>query len=358
MIRNYQLKNIIVELKTYQMKKKNFLLLALFACVTVTVIVFSCKKENNGGSSSSTGITSTEVAQAQDVESQDAVADKIDNDIDNDIETVQSNNFAYTTTPGNLKSATLDCVQVTVDDSVLTKWPKTVTLVYNCGDTINNEHITKTGTITIIIDTTKGAGTKNWKLFMKRSIVFNNFTITTDSDTLVINGTRTVYRKGATYNFSGGALGLAQLSVHAKDSIIAGLTFKMNYSGVNKTITRNVSRIRTIVLNYKNVGALKIRYRPELLKDSLIITGDVSGVNAKGDNYLRHISSPLIGVFCQNKPYNLIVSSGTIIQTINNADTISFKYAPDGCKTQVTIDKNGKTKVFDRNFGMKLKKWW
>jgi hypothetical protein len=46
----------------------------------------------------------------------------------------------------------------------------------------------------------------------------------------------------------------------------------------------------------------------------------------------------------------------TLTNGTGNPATLS--YASNGCMTQVTITKNGKTKVIDRRVNRKFHKWW
>jgi len=340
------------------MKKEKSKLLLSVAIVVSTLLISSCKKDTTTTTSSST-IPSSEIVKAQDAESQDAIADKVDNDVDNDIETVQANGFAT----GSLKSAAIQSVDVKVD-SFLKSWPKVITLTYNWSDTINGEHITKTGTITITMDTTIGAHKYGWESHFKRSIEFKNFMVTTDSTSVTINGFRTVTRNSTPKSLVNG---LAEISFQANDSITTkDLTFTLKNiksdTNISESFTRNVAKLRTITTYFKGtlVGK-KYKYKSELLKDSIVWTGNITGVNAKNENYTREITTPLVMIFSHYWPHNAIMSSGVITQTIGTS-VVTFTYTSDcvatGCKTKVTIEKDGKTKVIERKYARKLVKWW
>jgi hypothetical protein len=82
---------------------------------------------------------------------------------------------------------------------------------------------------------------------------------------------------------------------------------------------------------------------------------------------LRTITTPLVVITSPLWPNNTIIKSGLITQT-TGSDVITFAYAKvafinkngkvTGYKTQVTITKDGETKVINRMFGKKLVKWW
>jgi len=342
------------------MRKRNIICGVLFIIITLVVIDFSCKKDNikSSGTSGNSVFSSAEITQAQNAEHIDVVFDKIDNDMDNDIEAVETKNFY-----GSKKSASSDCVTLTVDHLDTTTWPKVLNLSYTCFDTVTAQHILLSGKIGVTIDTLTGAGKKNWRNFYKRTFTYTNFMIASDSDTLIVNGIRMVYRSGVSQIFSGGLLGPKEfLVVSSKDSILTNnLTIKERFPDSSRIVSRNVLKTRYNKIWYKNssTNPASSKYVHVISKDSAIFTGAVTGIDARGESYSRKITSPLITIYCPKWPSNIIITSGTITQTINNTDSIKFNYtASANCGTKVSIVKNGKSIFIDRKFTRKLVKWW
>jgi hypothetical protein len=318
----------------------------IFAFLALGAAILSCTKDN---STTTSDFTSTQLIQAQDAETQDAIAQALESDVDANMSTLQDNGFT-----GSSKEAA-GCVSVTVNHPDTTTWPKLVTLVFDCSDTINNEIFSKTGTVMVTVDTLPGADAKFWWLHFKWTIEFSDFMFGTDSANISINGTRTVYRKAASVRFVGN-----ERIVNARDSVVSDITLALNYDGVSKSITRNVNRIHKVVAYRKRGVALSppfIRFFNEFEKDTTVITGNLTGVDAEGADYSRDITTPLVVTFCPEWPHNYILSSGSITQTINNSNIV-FTYSPDGCNTVVTIDNNGKTKVIERRLGRRFRRWW
>jgi len=312
---------------------------------TMAVLIFSCTKDKTTNDSS--GFTSSQVLQAQDAETQDAVVQTIENDVDQNLSTLQENNFA-----GGLKESD-GCITITVDHPDTVFWPKLIQIHYDCADTINGEIFSRTGGVIVTMDTLPGANTKHWRTHFKRVIDFDNLNFTTDSSGILINGTRTNYRKSATVNFVND-----ERIIHAHDSIVSDIILSLKYDGVLKNITRNVNRIHNSTFYALGVPLIHhIKYVPEFVKDTILITGDVTGVDGSGADYLRSITTPLMITYCPFWPHNPILFSGSITQTIDNSNII-FTYTGDGCKTLVTIDNNGKTKVIERKFRRRFHMWW
>jgi hypothetical protein len=327
------------------MNRKNLIFGIGCVLIAATVLIFSCSKDNTNNNTSS--FTSSQVSQAQDVETQDAVVQTIDNDVDQNISTLQENNFS-----GSLKEST-GCIIVNIDHPDTTFWPKVITLIYNCSDTINNEIFSRTGTVTVTMDTLPGANTKFWRTHFKRTIQFTDLKFATDSSSLTINGTRYNFRKSATIDFMND-----ERIIHAHDSIVSAVTLTIDYDGMNKNVTRNINRIHETTLYALGIPLVhRIKYVPEFEKDTVVITGDVTGVDASGSDYTRSITTPLVVTFCPYWPHNIILFSGSITQTIDTSNIV-FTYKGDGCRTIVTIDKNGVTRVIDRKFRRRFHRWW
>ena len=334
-------------------------LVIVFAAVFAIAFSFSsCKKDKT--SATDVSLATTDVNQATDAESQDAISDKVENDADNDIETVKSSDFDYTSS-SSLKSASFSKT-VTIDHpSDTINWPKVITIVYDWKDTVNEEISTKTGTVVITLDLIDGLKKYGWRFALSRKIEFQNLTITTaplsnpnDVSSVTINGTKSVVPATPTITIiNDNEFKLSTVeTVTTPDS----MKFTLKYDDFTRTISRFVNRTRTVELYYKRIIGTK-RFRPEYSQNSLTIDGTVTGINAAGKPYTRDITTPLVIEFAKVWPYNPVITSGVITQTIGDK-TATFTYSAVGNKTQVTIEKNGKTKTITRTICRRISKWW
>jgi hypothetical protein len=310
--------------------------------ITSVVVFLSCKKDDSKNDS----IVTSTVDQAKEAESQDAIADKIEQDIDNNIDKLEMNNFKINSS----KSAFNGCVDITVD-SVVTQFinPKTITLTFNCTDTVNGEKISQIGTIKVVVNIFKI--TDDGKLF-KRTITFTNYKVGTDSASYTINGTRTVSRLSMNTSLSKD-LKTAKLDI--KDSIVSNLKFDVKYTNASVSFTRNVNHLRTSVLYFKRNLIL---WYADLKNDTVSLSGYVSGINAANINYTRQITTPLEFTFCPTWPHNPIIAKGEIDFSNSNGKVGTISYSANGCKTSATLNVNGKTKQIERRIGLGYLKWW
>jgi hypothetical protein len=341
--------------------KKSKIILGIFILVAgVAIALTSCKKDSSGPAS--TSFTTQQTEQLQNSDAQDALADKTEEDVDNNLDELENNNYSVSQAKSGLTDPT-DTFIITVDHPDTTTFPKVVTLTYyNYTDSSADETIVKNGTISVTISL---ANPDHPKL-ITRSFVFTNFAVTTDSTTVILNGTRTVVRQKDSRRFNG--LESARISV--TDHITADLRYALVVTGSSDslTFTRNVTKDRTAIAYFLNVnfkaGAwvynlthLRFRNLPSL--DTLTYTGTVTGINEKGDTYTKTITSPLIITAYRG---SLIVTAGTMTYADgNNNYTITFGQDPNHPHfTLVTItnETTGKTKSFDRRFGRIFKKWW
>lgn len=324
----------------------------------------SCKKDDTASTNpNSTSITIQQAIQVQNSDAQDAIADKTEEDIDNKLEELENNNYSTLTTKSEIAGLT-DTVVFTVDHPDTTTFPKVVTLTYySYQDSSTTENITKNGEIIVTINR---SDTRHPRL-ISRSFVFDDFAVTTDSTTIILNGTRLVKRTKDALKLTG--LEFARISV--TDSIKASLKYSVATTGKTDTLkfTRNVSKLRTAIAHYRNMnyvaGALNdnlrnLRFRHFPSLDSLTYSGTVTGINEKGDEYSKTITSPLIIIVYKG---SLVITAGTMTYTVGTADSyqITFEQDPEHLHfTLVTIKDNNtdKTKSFDRRFSHIFKKWW
>jgi hypothetical protein len=301
-----------------------------------------CKKDET-----KTDLTKADLALVEDAETQDAVVDQVEQNSDNVLDQVESNDFS-----SKVKSG-MDCITVTVDKQDTISFPKTLTLVYNCLDTINGEKITQTGTITIVIDTIAVHKKMPWRAHIKRTITFTNFMVSTDSSSITINGTRTMKRLGAKSRIIDNTV----LRVEENDSIIANLNFTVKYDGINKTITRKANKVRHAI-KYFRWGAVASIWKPEKIKDTIVIEGIVTGINAKEEAYSRTITDPIKFTFCPVWPFNPIISEGAIEFAVGEKEHFTIMYSAEECKTMVIFSKDGKTKEIERRLAAKYRLDW
>lgn len=337
------------------MKTRKIGFLLFFFCVAMVISLISCKKD----SSSSGSLTSSEqTAQLQNSDAQDAIADKTEEDIDSKLDELQNNNYAVAAMKSSLGNPS-DTVMITVDHPDSTTFPKVVTLkYYSYADSSANEPIIKNGTITVTISLADASHPR----LVTRVLVFDDFAVTTDSTTFVLNGTRTVTRTQEAIKFNG----LKSIRISVIDNIVADMNFAEVTTGETDTLkfTRIVNKVRTAISHFKNVtytplDLLDIHFRHLASSDTLTYEGTVTGINEKSEEYTKTITSKLI---ITDYKGSLIISAGTITYVVGtDSYQISFQEDPDHMHftlVTVTNNLNGTTKSFDRRFSRLFKKWW
>ena len=321
----------------------------------------SCQKEKTA-----INLTSGQVAQVQNTDVQDAIADKNDQDIDNILDQLQVVNYQ----PSNLKSALITGSRtITVSKSDSTTFPKTIVIVYsNYPEGTADEKFIKNGEIDITV--TIPAGNISIDLqAVTRVQTFKNYSITTDSTTVTINGTRTVARTAHLFKFTG----LTSLRLTTTDNITANLKYAITKTGVSDTLkfTRVISaaspKIRKAYLHYVNSTGtnwqtVKFVNNPAL--DTITYSGTVTGTIENGDIYSKTVSAstPLTVTFYNGTP---VISSGTLNFVVTSSITVSFTitYKEDPAHPHLTLvtvtnDATGATHSFDRRISRKFVKWW
>ena len=333
-----------------KIKEIKFLLLFFAICA---FLITGCKKET-----SKTSFTLTEVAQVQNSDVQDAIADKNDQDVDNSLDQLQVVNYISS----NLKSVSVSGSRIiTVDHPDSTTFPKVITIVYsNYQDSTADEKFVKNGEIDVTV-TASG----NDKQLVTRAQTFKNFSVTTDSTTVTIMGTRTVARTAHNHKFTG----LVSLRLTTTDNITANLSYAITKTGVSDTLkfTRIVSKVRKGYLHYLNTGGItwpSVRFKNIVATDTVTYSGTVTGINEKGNSYSKTVSvtTPLVVIFYKGTP---VISSGTIDLSITGTSTVSFTitfmedpFHPHLTLVTVTNLSTLKSHSFDRRFSRKFTKWW
>ena len=312
----------------------------LLAIASFTGFLFtSCNKEEKLLSS-----TSGEVTVAQDNESQDALAEDINQSIDNTADALEANNFS------GMKSAMANGITVTVDHPDTTTFPKVITITFNIDTTVNNENMSQTGQVIINVSLTHDA--HPWRNYIKRAITFNQLTVTTDSSSFTIDGTRTMTRQSVDLSTDYAT----KLRLDVVDSITSDLNFYITCGTYTGMFTRMAKREREAKVHFEKVTNGNIWYHA-FTKDSLIYTGSVTGENLLGNEYSRVITTPLLFTVCPVLPYNPIISQGKI-EISNGTSTGSISYSAVGCKTGVTLNVNGRTRLIERKINRRYHKWW
>jgi hypothetical protein len=327
-----------------------------FFLLAGSLFMFSCKKD----SSTSTGnpLTSAQTIQAQNSDAQDAVADKTEEDIDSKLDELQNNNYAVAGAKSLLSNLT-DTVVITVDHPDTTTFPKVVTLTYySYVDSSANEPIIKNGKITVTI----ASSNPTHKKLVTRSFVFDNFAVTTDSTTVLLNGTRVVARQKEAVKFNG----LLSVRISVTDNITAATQWAVVTTGSTDTLkfTRNVNKVRTAVSHFRNViyksgDLLHFLFRHVASSDTITYTGTVTGINEESNTYTKTITTPLVVTEYKG---SFVVSAG-IMTYVVGTDSFEVTFEADPAHkhfTLVTVTNNltGKSRSFDRRFGRVFRKWW
>jgi hypothetical protein len=338
------------------MKIRKLIFRLSFILLAGSLFTYSCKKDSSN--TNDNPLPAQQTIQVQNADAQDAVAEKTEEDVDNKLDELQNNNYAIETGKSLLIVPTNEVV-ITVDHPDTTIFPKVITFTYyNYKDSSANENIIKNGTITIKVTS---AFPNNRKL-ISRSFVFDNFAVTTDSTTLILNGTRTVTRQKASIKFKG----LQSVRISVSDIITDTLKFAVATTGSTDTLhfTRKADKVRTAITHFNNIlytpdNLLLIYFRHIASYDSLTYNGIVTGVNEEGKDYTKTITSPLVVTVYQG---SLIISSGEMTYVVgSDSYNITFKADPDHKHlTLVTVTNNltGKSLSFDRYFGRIFRRWW
>jgi hypothetical protein len=335
--------------------KRKIVIRSLFFFLAGAVSLYSCKKDST--TSSNNTLTSNQVIQVQNTDAQDALADKTEEDVDNKLDELQNNN--YSSVSMKALGTLTDTVVITVDHPDTIMFPKVVTLTfYSFRDSSLNENITKNGKIKVTITSSN----PNHRKLVSRAFVFSNFSVSTDSTTVTLNGTRNVTRQSATVKLSG----FLSERLSVIDNITTTTRFAVVSTGKTDTLkfTRNVNKVRTAVYHFRNViyrplEPHRIFWRYIASSDTITYTGSVTGIDEKGDTYSKNITSPLE---VTNFKGSLLISSGAITYSVGT-DTYQITFEEDPAHkhfTLVTVKNNqtGNTTSFDRRFGRIFRRWW
>lgn len=308
-------------------------------------LTLDCKKDKSQEAS----LALTDTALFQDSEAQDATIDMINDNIDRYLDGLEINNFSAA------KSASSVCVSRKLLHPDTLVFPKTITLTYNCTDTVNGEYIGLSGVITVVTDTMRKQGYHQWRNILYRTFNYSNFTITTDSATITLNGTRTVKRQSFSISFRPD---VNHYRIMQNDSITAALILTIDYSGKNTDVTRVENKSVQSITHYNRTSSDSRWWFQDKQLDTLVVYGSVKGTNAHGMAYLRSITQPLYYVFCNTWPYNPVISKGKSEITEGIQTPVEISYSNANCITTATVTKDGKTAILERRLSKKYYKWW
>jgi hypothetical protein len=329
--------------------QKSFLQIGTTSLILLT-LGFGCKKSVTDLTPS---LSSNEIAQVTNSDSQDALADKTDQDIDKTIDALQNNGYKSANTISTLKSGTPLTITVDTEDS--TTFPKLITMVFNnYVDSSGKENFIKNGEIDIVV-----TSPTNDKKLITRTQTFKNFSVSTDSSTVIVNGVRTVKRTAFTRSFTS----TSTAKIFVVDSIIGALKYSVTSAGDTSSFTRVIAKQRTATLYYTKVAPLI--WKNNINSDTLKFTGTVTGTNEKGYIYTKTVTSidPITIVSYVNKP---VITAGTMEYTVTDLNKVTSTYTLTFSesdktlhKSQITVvnDKTFKTYTFERKLGRKFRKW-
>ena len=323
--------------------KWNSLLISIVLMVVFSI--WGCKKDTQGTDQ----LGGSDVTVVQDVESQDAMAENIDQSTDNIIDGLEANDFS------GLKSAQTVGPSWSIlpsKDTSATAFPKYITLTFDTDTTLNGEKFKQTGQIIVKLSLLEAK--YPWRKYIKREITFSNYTVENDSSSFTITGTRTLKRISIKTNPGKLTLNTTSFSLDVLDSINSNMTFAITCGDYRGSFTRQVAKTREAIAHYEKGVAL---WHPALLKDTLIYRGVIKGINLQDSVYSRTIDDAKPIVFTRCSSLVPVISSG-VINIVNGTKTATITYSSDGCKTSAVVEKNGKTKEIERKINRKFKKWW
>jgi hypothetical protein len=335
------------------MKTRTFSLI-LSATLISGLLFTGCNKDKTPA----TALPLIEVYKVHNSDVQDAVSEKNESEIDNTMDQLQVANYSESALKDVLTTGSRT---ITVDHPDSTTFPKIIKIVYNnFQDSTANESFVKNGEIDITVTLTGGN-----KQLVNRAQVFKDFSITTDSTTVTVSGTRTVTRNSLEAQFNG----FTSLRVVCSDHITAFLFFAITRTGVSDSLkfTRVASKARTAYLHFNNIGGESwqtVRFRNILAQDTIKWTETVTGQNEMNESYTKTVASsdPVTMIFYKGTP---VLASGIMNYTTEGNETASytiyFREDPDHPHlTQVTVrnDVTLKTRTFDRKICRRFVKFW
>ncbi len=319
------------------------------------LMLTNCSKDNNP--SPATGFTSAQTDQVENSDVQDAVANQIDEDVDNTADELQNGSYQV----DDMSSARVmgGSRTITVDHPDSTTFPKLVTIIYvNWSDSTADERFVKNGEIDIIVNTSD----PNHQL-ITREYTFKNFSVTTDSTVISVSGTRTVEREHDSIYWD---LAAKKARMEVSDHITANLSYSVTTIGGSdaSTFTRIVDKTRDAICWYRVAFLGRHLFGWHIASsDTVTFTGKVTGINENGEAYDKEITQPVVAIAYRG---TLVLTAGTVDLTGGSSDS-AYSYEitfaqdlPDHPhKTLVTVTNTltGNSISFERRLSRRFIKW-
>lgn len=282
------------------MKTRNLFFSITVVLVTIMFVFTSC--DNTGSDNDLTiSISDSEIEQAEDDALVDAIYDDIESLAEAEVASLDMDGYNTST----LKSLDEDvCWTRTVDHPDSTHFPKVITIDFGeegCTVVINDVEVTRKGIIQITVTG------RYFEEGSTRTVTLIDYYV----NDMKIEGTRTVTNLGRDED------GSWLFSIELVDGEVI----------VNDTIslTRNSLRYRNCYFGN----------RYDRADDEFLITGEINGVNARGENYSRQIIDPLHKTSC------MFFVSGSIETIVGDNDPIFVDYGDGECDNEATVSRNG-----------------
>lgn len=284
--------------------KTQFVNVAILA-LALTFAFTSCEKTTDEN-----GLSDTDIQVLTDDSSEEALSDQVFDEVDNDI--LELDNSGYD--PKKMATKSTVCKTITVDKPDDSNFPKTITIDFGegCSTVINNDTITKTGKI--IVEVTG----RYYAEASLRTVTFENLYV----NGVKFEGVRSVYSNGYDdeKNFSW-------------DIKLEG--GKLIYPD-GTIVTREINRTRTRFTNQTIVA----------FDDYILIEGQVTGTNYRGETYTRKTLEPLK----RTAGCNFYVS-GILEVSNSNGFLASIDYGDGQCDRFAEVTKGDETKTINL-------RWW
>jgi hypothetical protein len=282
------------------MKAKKILAEILLVVSPLVFLTYSCSKDNSGS------ISSKDIVAAQDEVYADALFGEVDNTVFSSITSLDLYGFSNL----NVKSTGHDsdeCMTISVDHPDSVSFPKVATLDFGTGCTriFNNDTITLKGQIIVTV-------TDHWFVTGSQQVItFSNFSI----NGVKLEGTRTITNKG----------------LNDKHHWELGIVLTGGKVVFNDTsfLTRESNHVREWIRGHNP------------LQDTILVTGSANGLNIRGEQYERVITSPLVLVRCQDVHWRWVITEGTVQITNSVSGVSSIDYSSSGCEGSVVLNKDG-----------------
>ena len=292
------------------MKKKAFYSIS-FALMAGMFLLNSCNLDEQ----TSSGLNDADIEQAEDDAVADDVYTTVDAMVDDEISTLDANNYnanMHLKTVSDKTSDPFVCKVVTVDHPDSTHFPKVITIDYGegCTVTINGEDYTRKGKIQITV-------TGRWFLEgATRTTTFIDFFV----NDVKVEGTRTVVNTGENEN--------------------GNLVFEHELTDGKLIFNDTLEYTRTATTEREWVRAATP------LLDEWYISGSRSGVNAEGYEYSHEIIERLRMIRCEEYRYQWLIVEG-VVEITRNGQTGTINYGDGSCDDTAILTIDGEEREIE-----------